>query len=306
MINNSLKHIELIPPTEDEKKYFRIETKDGRDLLAAQIEKDIDEWCKQQYDDGPRSHLGASIIGHECERYIWFGFRWMFKENFTGRQQRLFQRGHLEEDRIIEWLTGIGFRIHSVTEEGKQFRIVFGEGHGGGSTDGVGILPTRYGTGFPPMLLEFKTQKDKNFDKLQGSGFKKEKERHFIQASIYGRKYDLHYCLYIAVNKENDDLDIEVEELDWGLADAEITKAERIINLQYPPSRISNNPTFWQCKWCPALPICHFGATIAVNCRSCRYAEAMPNKAWQCNYHNAIIPSDFISKGCEHHIPLTR
>lgn len=293
-----IKPISLPEVPADERASFRLETVAGRDALASRIEKDIDQWCQAQYDDGPRSHLGASIIGHECERYIWFSFRWMYYQLFSGRMQRLFQRGHLEEYRIFQWLEGIGFKTKAVQLDGKQIRIVFAEGHGGGSTDGIGILPERYGS-FQPILLEMKTQKDKKFNILQGSGVQKEKPMHYTQASVYGRRLGIHYCLYIAVNKEDDDLDVEVIELDWDLADAEINKAEKIINSHFPPPRISENPSFWKCKFCPAVGICHLGAPVMKNCRSCYFAEAMPDAQWKCHKWNAIIPPEAIMNGCD-------
>lgn len=307
-MQSKLQPVTLPAVTEDEQKEFaRIDTAYGRDALAERIHNDIDEYCRQAFNDGPRAHLGASVIGHECSRYIWYGFRWMFRENISGQLQRLFNRGHLEEARIIQWLRGIGFTVHEVDLDGKQIRIVFGEGHGGGSTDGVTILPTRYGTGFPPLLLECKTQKGSKFDALVGSGFKKEKPQHFTQASIYGRMLGIQYVLYIAVCKDNDFLDVEIEELDWSLADAEIYKAETIINMQTAPPRINGaSPTFWKCKHCPALGICHHNDPVVVSCRSCYYAEAMPNKAWQCHRFNATIPPEFIAKGCEAHTPLPK
>lgn len=294
---NELKSVVLPPLTSNEKETFTLHTAFGRDAIAERIEKDIDLWSQLQYDDGPRTHLGASIIGHECERYIWFSFRWMYYRVFSGRMQRLFQRGHLEETRVIQWLSAIGFNIKAVNIDGKQFRINFAEGHGGGSSDGITELPARYGA-FDPILVEIKTQKDKRFSLLQGSGVQKEKPMHFIQMSIYGRRLGLRYALYIAVNKENDDLDIELIELDWELAEQEEQKAEKIINSIFPPPRINENPSFWKCKMCDANPICHMGAPIERNCRSCRFAEPMPDKQWHCNQFNAIIPTDFIPKGC--------
>ena len=293
-----IKPVELSPVDPDIKAQFRLDTLAGRDLLQEQIQKDIDEWCQLQYDSGPRSHLGASIIGHECERYIWFSFRWMYYEKYSGRMQRLFQRGHLEETRVTEWLRGIGFTVHQFDEQGQQYRVIFSDKHGGGSSDGVGEMPTRYGK-FEPLLLEFKTQKDKKFNILQGSGVQKEKPMHFIQASIYGRRHGLQYCLYIAVNKEDDDLDVEVIELDWDLADAEMNKADKIITSEFPPRRISDNPSFWKCKYCPALGICHLGAPVERNCRSCYYAVPVENGEWTCNYWKNTIPKDFIPKGCD-------
>jgi hypothetical protein len=301
----ALRQIDLPPVPEDKRSHFRLDTAAGRDELADQIEADIDTWCQLQYDEGPRSHLGASIIGHPCERYIWFSFRWMYYEVFSGRMQRLFQRGHLEEYRIFQWLQGIGFKTTTVNYDGKQIRILFAEGHGGGSTDGVGILPARYGIFNQPILLEMKTQKDKKFNLLQGKGVKKEKPRHWIQMCIYGRELGLRYALYIAVNKENDDLDVEVLELDWELADAEKLKAETIIDSTFPPRRVSENPSQFICKFCPAVGICHLGAPVMKNCRSCYHAKAIGNKQWRCERWNAIIPESEIPKGCSewHQLP---
>jgi hypothetical protein len=292
------KLVKISSPSDDECRSFDIETFAGRDALAERIQKDIDEWCQKQYDDGPRTHLGASIIGHECDRYLWFSFRWMFREVFSGRMQRLFQRGHLEENRVIEWLTGVGFLVKQVDVDGKQFHIAFASGHGGGSGDGVAALPERYGK-FPPILLEIKTQKDERFNILLGSGVQKEKPMHFIQASVYGSRMNIHYCLYIAVNKENDDLNIELVELDWSLANQQTERAEAIIRSTFPPPRLSELPSFWKCKMCAARPICHFGEPAIKNCRSCVQATPMPEKQWHCGHWNAIIPPDEIPKGCE-------
>ena len=86
--------------------------------VAKRIKEDIDGYCAKAYDDGPRWHLGASIIGNPCSRYLWFIFRWALHEKFTGRMQRLFNRGHREEARFIEWLRGIGFEVWDTNANG--------------------------------------------------------------------------------------------------------------------------------------------------------------------------------------------
>jgi hypothetical protein len=40
-------------------------------------------------DNGYRAHLGASLIGTECERAIWYSFRWATRARHTGRLLRL-------------------------------------------------------------------------------------------------------------------------------------------------------------------------------------------------------------------------
>jgi hypothetical protein len=90
-------------------------------LLAKRILADIDAYCQEEYDDGPRTHLGASLIGRECKRYLWYVFRWCHHPKHDGRLLRLFNRGHREEDRFIEWLEGIGAKIWTNNYSGLHY-----------------------------------------------------------------------------------------------------------------------------------------------------------------------------------------
>lgn len=87
-----------------------------RKSIAKEISRRIDEYCVKIYDEGPRWHLGASIIGGECPREIWYSFRWVFHKVFSGRMYRLFNRGHLEEKRNLEWLRGIGCDVRTTNQ----------------------------------------------------------------------------------------------------------------------------------------------------------------------------------------------
>jgi hypothetical protein len=74
----------------------------------------------------------------------------------------------LEEQRFVDRLNGIGWKIYEVDETtGKQFKISGCKGHYGGSLDGIGIPPPRYKLN-EPLLVEFKTHKEKSFTKLAG------------------------------------------------------------------------------------------------------------------------------------------
>ncbi|WBF77029.1 hypothetical protein PSV3_00328 [Septimatrevirus PSV34] len=89
--------------------------------LAKRIKEDIDEYCVRTYDGGHRRHLGASLIGDECKRKLWYIFRWCFREQTDGRKQRLFNRGHREEARFIEWLEGIGVQCWYENRDGFAY-----------------------------------------------------------------------------------------------------------------------------------------------------------------------------------------
>ena len=282
--------------------------------LAKRILEEIDEYCVRTYDGGHRSHLGASLIGRECKRYLWYVFRWCLHEKTTGRQQRLFNRGHREEARFIEWLEGIGFKVwfenrdEAPNEKGEypQYRISDVMGHFGGSLDGIAVLPERYGIA-EPVLLEFKTNgTGAGFNKLADDGMPIAKPEHFAQTSTYGKKYNFRYCVYLNINKNDDSLHIEVVKLNHNLGEQMIMKAEQIIMSQTAPARLSDNPTFHKCGYCHMKEVCHKGAVVEVNCRSCAFARPVENAEWFCEVHNGNIPKDFIAKACPLYKAITQ
>ena len=282
--------------------------------LAKRILEEIDEYCVRTYDGGHRSHLGASLIGRECKRYLWYVFRWCLHEKTTGRQQRLFNRGHREEARFIEWLEGIGFKVwfenrdEGPNEKGEfpQYRISDVMGHFGGSLDGIAVLPERYGIA-EPVLLEFKTNgTGAGFNKLADDGMPIAKPEHFAQTSTYGKKYNFRYCVYLNINKNDDSLHIEVVKLNHNLGEQMIMKAEQIIMSQTAPARLSDNPTFHKCTYCHMKEVCHKGAVVEVNCRSCAFARPVENAEWFCEVHNGNIPKDFIAKACPSYKAITQ
>jgi len=263
--------------------------------LADEIRTGIEAYAQKTYDDGHRSHLGASLIGHKCDRYLWFTFRWVYHHIHTGRMQRLFQTGHCEEIRIIRWLRGAGYQVENEDLDGKQFRISGVNGHFGGSIDGKAIIKDEL------FLTEFKTNKTgPEFKAYFEIGMKANKAKHWAQTCVYGAKLQIKRVLYICKNKDNDDLYIEIADLDHNHGYDMEQKANRIINSQEMPSRISETPAFFECKYCDYCDICHRNKPIEKNCRSCKNAYPVENAEWKCGLYNAIIPKDqiLVDKPC--------
>ena len=276
-------------------------------LLSEQIKNDINLHCVAKYNDGHRSHLGASLIGKGCSRALWYSFRWVYNQVHDGRMYRLFQRGHFEESRFTSYLEGIGCEVTIFDEshldeidKGKrQIRISDCKGHFGGSIDAKIKLPTRYGIEQDVLFLgEYKTQGTQKFAKLQLSGVKLEKYQHFCQQSVYGFKLGLKYAIYMAVDKNTDELHIEVIELDWFLGQELINKAERIIFAQEPPNKISASASFFECKWCDFNQVCWNNKPAEINCRSCKRSVAVDNAEWYCKQYDLILPKENIKNGC--------
>ena len=250
---------------------------------------------------GFRAHLGASVIGKECGRAIWYGFRGFKASKFGGRMLRLFNRGHLEEARFIAALLTIGVKVYQQDEHGRQFRISAFGGHFAGSGDGVcvGIPDLPPDT---PCLLEFKTHSEKSFLKLVDEGVRTAKFEHYVQMQTYMRKMGLAVALYGAVNKNNDEFHFEIVTLDTATADQFHDRAHTIIFMKQAPKKINESAGWFGCRYCDYLPICHLGAVPDKNCRTCKQSEPREDGKWYCTRDSSneiALNREAQGKGCD-------
>jgi hypothetical protein len=269
---------------------------ENQKTTAAKI---LEWWEKKPQQNRP--HLGASQIGKECERALWYGFRWAKSPSFDGRMLRLFDRGHKEEARFIEELRGIGVEVYDRDDAtGDQIRISAVDGHFAGSCDGVG-------RGFPEApkswaVIEFKTSSNKLFEKLKKEGIKAAKYEHFCQATIYGYFLELDRAMYLVANKDTDEIYCEWIHLDKDLAEKLVAKAERIIKATEPPPGISTDPGWYQCKFCDFYSLCHEEKIAESNCRTCCHSTPVKDAKWHCGMDETILTEKKQRKGCEAHI----
>jgi len=320
-----------------------------RDKLAELIENDINSFCETYYEQGHRNHLGASELGEECWRKLWYGFRWTKLDYHDGRMMRLFNVGHSAEPRFVAYLKGIGFEVqefenpilHYHPESGSyfygkefnpgdgliedvsdnaghiaaaasqgikpnQFRISGALGHYGGSLDGICKAPAKYEISENIILsLSFKTNNTgAGYAKVADEHLSKSKPKHWAQECQYGYKAGIRYCIYMIENKNDSDITIKIVELDWNYGAELEKKANSIIFAKEPPPRISDNPAFFNCKYCHQAGICHQGEKPEKNCRSCRHSEPVENGEWHCHLYNSNPPDDFIKKGCDQWLPI--
>jgi len=273
-------------------------------------------------EDGHRSHLGASMIGQECARAIWYNWRWVTKSKFGGRILRLFNRGHLEEARFIALFLMIGCRVFQQDEHGNQFRISHAEGHYGGSGDGV-ILDLPELPAGTAALGEFKTHSETSFVELAGKlpdwrkhqedpqlypftgkGVRDAKFEHYVQMQQYMRKMGLPIAIYVAVNKNTDDIYMELVYLDTAIADQFLDRGENLVWLPDAPKRISETPGFWKCRFCDHKPVCHMGAPADRNCRTCPHSYPAKTKEWRCRLRGDMVLSKELQlTGCDQYTP---
>ena len=265
-----------------------------RDAIFAAYEADTS--------DGFRSHLGASLIGKECERALWYDFRWTTKAKFPGRVLRLFETGHLAEARLVQNLRRTGATVLEVDPEtGRQFRVQAHGGHFGGSLDGIALnlleAPKTW------HVLEFKTHSAKSFADLAAKHVRQSKPQHFAQMQIYMSLTGLTRALYVAVNKDNDDLYIERVELDNVVSARLLEKAQRVIFAATPLPRISDDPSWYQCRLCDHADVCHGKQAAEINCRTCLHATPIDG-GWHCARHNKSLTEINQRTACTHHLYL--
>ncbi len=227
-----------------------------------------------------RSHLGASTIGKECARELWYNFNWATKPSFSPRILRLFNRGHLEEARFIALLEAAGMKVYTGPESGGQFIIKGYRGHFGSALDGAGEdCPDVPGI---PVLLEFKTSAEKGFKQVVNKGVQEVKWEHYVQMQIYMMAYKLTKALYLVVNKNNDDIHGEIVDYDHATAVRYNERAAKIVDATEPPLKISTIPSFFKCKFCDHSDVCHFDIPAERTCRSCIFSSITDDGGWLC------------------------
>lgn len=280
---------------------------DDKLALTAAIRKDIDQFSLT-FDDGYRKHLGASLIGNDCNRYLWYMFRWAFKADVDPRMYRLWQRGHREEPWLWGMLRACGWTILDVDPAtGKQWRVDAVQGHFGGSLDAIGLPPAHYGIN-EWVMVECKTNKSgengRKWSELEQQGFERNKPQHWAQASTYGYLKGIRIVVYFNVNKDTDALHIEPTIMDWEVGRKMVAKAEFVILSNSAPDKLYQNMSMYTCKYCDARELCHMGKPVTVNCRSCRYAQPIADKQWYCNGYKQVLSQELIATGCQSHQPV--
>lgn len=251
--------------------------------------------------------LGIGSVGDECERRPWYAFRWSHApERHTGQQLRLFATGTMEERRLIEDLVRAGVTVAAVDPAtGKQFEILLADGHMRGKADGrLSGVP---GAEKTEHLLECKSHNDRSFKELKKKGLKEAKPDHHVQCQLGMHGLGLTRCLYLAVNKNDDEIYAERIKYDAAEALAMIAKAERIVAAHRAPAKLHEDPDAkmaWKCRSCPALGICHQREFARRNCRTCLHATPIAGGKWTCARFDRELTIEDQKAGCAHHLYL--
>lgn len=195
----------------------------------------------------PREYPSGSMIGGECERQVWFQFRYPKKIDDL-RVYRIFELGNILEDHIVEILRR-KFTVHAVDSEGNQFSFKDDTNKLTGSIDGVieGLPESS-----KPHLLEIKTYNDNRFTKLCKVGVKESDPKYFAQMQVYMYEMKLEKALFVAYNKN--DSNVYTERVDYSESEALmlLNKSKKIYSAKdmNDTDRIAEKSTDYRCKFC--------------------------------------------------------
>ena len=197
--------------------------------------------------DETRNYIGASIIGSECLRQIWYEFKGTKAEGVPAKTRRTWAIGKKLEELVINWLvkSGITVLILDVTYSAKNVPIF--RGH----IDGLVKINKRN------YILEIKTAKNASYNIFVNKGLKVWNPQYYAQIQSYMGMSCVFSAYIIVLNKDNSELSDELVTFDGDFYKSLQDKAQMISTAVVEPPRINGSPMFFKCKQCKFNKVCH-------------------------------------------------
>lgn len=267
-----------------------VSRREGNYLMK--IQEDIEN---QHFPQEHREYLGMSQIGNPCKRKLWYDFRWCYDSAISSRIKRLFARGEYEETVIQMELDNLKLNYTD------QVPCTGPNKHIKGTADAVLYYNHKIDL-YHKTVLEIKTANDKNWKQFQKVGVKAKSPLYYAQAQLYCHALDIKECLFVITNKNTEDRLYEV--IDYCKEEAEhlLRIAEDVIFAQFPPPKIGD-ATYFECKYCNAAEICHYGETINRNCRTCQRLVITENN-FICGMTSHKLSKDEQIAGCNSYLRI--
>lgn len=210
---------------------------------------------RKAQEETPRSYIGASQLGAECDRQTWYAGRGEKGKPWPVETLLKFEDGHRTESLMAERLRLLpNIRLYG---EQTGFDLGFMKGHVDGIIEGLHESAT-------PHIWECKAVSEDNYKKLQKQielhgekmALKFWNNTYYVQAVIYMHcmGYTRHY-MTVATAGGRDFLAIRTNE-NPKYAEALLDKAKRLARMEEPPNRIGKRD-FYLCKMCKYQEVCH-------------------------------------------------
>lgn len=197
--------------------------------------------------DKPRDYMGCSVIGKECERQLWYEYHSPIRTS-DPRIHRIFRLGHIIEKEVIFLLRLAGFTVFSSDGDDSQF---------GGKDEEIGYnIDGVLMMNDVPYLLEIKSASEKRFNQMVKVGVKISDPTYYVQMITYMKYMELDRGLFIAYNKNNSDIHVEVVIASSIESNYFINRAKEIARMKSEPERKYKTKAFYKCSICQYKSIC--------------------------------------------------
>lgn len=201
-------------------------------------------------EDSPRYYIGASSIGNECLRALWYGTTGCERSPRSAKQLRTLEIGKILESMIINCLIDAGLDIDTPNKDNDFLAVCDREilnfkGHMDAVWKGNAII-------------EIKTAKDSSFRIFEKNGIIKWYPVYYAQIQSYMGMSGIHKAYVIAINKDTSELHDQEVDFNEEYYESLREKVKTINSMGVvPPQKISNSPLYFGCKICDFRKICH-------------------------------------------------
>ena len=214
-----------------------------KNTLCKKIEK-----YQSRDDRQTRDYIGASGIGAECLRQIWYEFKGTKAEAVPTKIRRTWAIGRHLEGLILDWLTESGIEIQRTWPDLQAIDMDYFKGH----VDSVWMKK-----GKPFAIIEIKTAKDASYNIFVKKGLRTWNPQYYAQIQSYMGMSGIHSAYILVLNKDSSDICDELVTFDADFYESLRKKAQMIANANVAPPKINGSPLWFLCKMCKFNKVCH-------------------------------------------------
>ncbi|MBP7243215.1 hypothetical protein [Amaricoccus sp.] len=207
--------------------------------------------------------VSASALGSPCDRQVWLTLRWASPpEAPGGRQLRIFERGDIEEKRVIADLRRAGVEV---SREQERFALAGGWLRGKVDAVGIGLLEAPKAE----HVVEIKSMNASSWRAVQKHGLRANRPEHWHQLHIGMAALGIARGAYVATCKDDEAVYIERIQLDVEEANRQEARVERLVAAHDAPLKIADNAERPPCRFCRHKALCFEAAMPRRHCRTC-------------------------------------
>jgi hypothetical protein len=213
-----------------------------KNTLSKLIEK-----YQEGIEDDARDYIGASSIGSDCLRQIWYQFKGIKAQGVPAKTRRTWAIGKKLEGLVVEWLDNADIGIVVIKKTFTATNMPYFQGH----LDAVVTF------GKASAILEIKTAKDASFKIFVNKGLRIWYPQYYAQVQSYMGMSGIHEAFVLVLNKDTSEIADEHVLFDLIFYEKLKEKAEFVYKAVVEPPRINGSPLWFQCKMCKYNKVCH-------------------------------------------------